>query len=492
MLVSNTKIMIPTRTVVEDLISRDGSPTTESLSPYNGLRNFICTRFQNVEFDGSILRLFADQQDFNADKIKPWKGEYEKDDDNISRDFKSYNPWSEEEPEYLRRLEDIDSSFIHHYVENLVYSVSHYSTNSIPAYNRSNPVERVFAGQGDDEGFVEENELLTTEDKNSYTASQIAEAKNKLPYYLKRVHLEGMNIGIQLFSILRANECAKNSFNDAESSRRTKSVQKPTLLRYGVYPQDKYSGEVIPNKLGYTANKNSRSFNVAWEWLFGDSETRQDANKLLHLLEVLGIDICQEDPLVYTKSFIDEMAVQYITDNVSYISRRHVIESVRESLKTLDLGTNAVIVQKDKNISVQQRIEMCQRAFYSSVFSNENMTTRASGADSKAIQEELARFIYVYNQHHAHTYKLEITKDTRIIDGFYYDKMGYNPILVDVNSFIQNKTDMRDCYAVLNVNGYLVLISNSMAETRYCSLQAAIDYIEFGDTVNRDWSVLWL
>lgn len=234
--------------------------------------------------------MLNDQPDYNADHQKPIAGTYTKEKGGSS---------------YLRRLEDIDESWVRKYLENVLTGIKINKSGGIREYAKQHLEAQTF---NDSEGeAVEEGELLV--DDTDYAPMTVAEAKSKLPYLLKRLHDKSMAMRTSAISLIIAYEKAK---------RYTKCPRPKDILGAGVYKMGKdgnFDG-LFPD----SANS-GKVFPPACDWIRGFDRDAyfSDAVELLRICEILGVDITKEDPLDYQAKDINKLKVTYITKNRDYL-----------------------------------------------------------------------------------------------------------------------------------------------------------------------------
>ena len=267
-----------------------------SLSPYNGMRKVLFQQFQSKDGSpdfGTIVQMLKDKPDYDADKQKPVAGEWTKD---------RPTPTS-----YLRRLEDIDESWVQKYLENVLTGIKTNKSGGMREYASRHREANTFRNSEGD--TIEEGELLV--DSPTYKAMDIAEAKSKLPYLLKRLYDKSLEMKVSAMSLIIAYEKAKI----------VRKVPRPKdILEVGVYKMGKDGN--LEGLFPLTANS-GKVFPPACDWIRGFNRMDPyfaDAVELIRVCEVLGIDIRNEDPRDYQKDDIAKLKVTYISKNRDYLS----------------------------------------------------------------------------------------------------------------------------------------------------------------------------
>ena len=476
MFISKTLIQIPAKTLVEDLVSRSGYPNSESLSPYQGKYDEIRRDLANIAYDGSVSAMFSSQPDYDADKQKPYEGAREDSDDDMCHEYATYNASGEIESEYPRRLEDIHPSHVIHYLYNVAYGVKYNASNSIRSYNKDNPTTKTLIGN--EEEVVEEKDLLLNTDDSIYTQQEIHEAKTKVPYLIRKLHDKSIELGVHLISLLIAYERAKEVVNVSNYVKKNNITVRPRhLLAEGVYAMG--SDGNIAGLFEEDANKNSRAFMRGRDWLSEPSDTRKDANELVHCYEVLGIDIKTEDPATYVQSYVDKLVISYVTSNVDYVMRKNdsikqkmytsfgYMKNISKKLRDLPLETYTEYA----NIQQVQDEDIADNAIRIYIDSPNFSETEKFRYEYSTVQEQThidiacARFVDFYNQI-VHT-TIDLRK-YHCCDGFFYSRDD-KPLVLDMTGFITDPLYSTLC--LLNSNGYLVA----------CAVDICTQYVDVFD-----------
>ena len=497
MFLSKTLIAIPARTLIQDLALRSGSPTQESLSPYEGKYDVVAEMFRS-SYDGSLSVLLASQPDYDADKQKPYRGKRtDEADENMNNEFKDCNPMSEDIPEYPRRLEDIDISHVTRYLHNVIYGARFNANNSVKAYARN--TQTTLTLQDNEGEYIEEKDLLI-DDTGDYSAYELQEAKNQLPYYIRRLHDKSKEIGIHLISLMRAYERAKDLVEIENLNRKHMiSVRPQHLISEGVYfmGADGTIGALCP----VDANKNSRAFQAAYAWLSSDSPTRRDANMLLNCFEMLGIDIRRESPLLYTKDYVDKLVVTYVTSNVDYLTRssdndKHskyssygFVKSIYNQLKDLPLEA----YEEYSKVSVMSEDDEAQTAMRIFIDTPNVPDSDKYRSENMVAQEQMKLYnackmvIHYYNERNKTVINLDRYD---CYDGFFFSRTG-NPLILDLGYLMKGVSPNMPVYFLLNCNGYLVRCASGIT-TDYCDVLEVCDAMESRSLGYADAYPRWL
>lgn len=316
MLVSQTQLALPRRTLIVDLISRSGSPNQDSLSPYDGYSSEVLKQFPN--FQGDVAELLSKEADYEASKQKPQVGPYVKD--------RVGNP-----SDYLTKLEDIDSSWVYQYTLNKLVGLKLQRAGGVKEFENNN--KEIYITTMDDGTEISESEVLTIT-SDDYSPEQISKATAKIPYILKRLHEKSKVVGIHLLSLIIAYERAKVYTPPGK-------IPKPSqIIHQGVYYMSPYgtAGDLV-----HISANSGKVFPPANKWVRGEPEYQDsyytNMLELLDICDIAGIDLKKENPLTYQEEFIDKLVVSYIERNREYVQRKHkgFNRNVLDALKNISL-----------------------------------------------------------------------------------------------------------------------------------------------------------
>ena len=438
----------------------------------------IKTDMDKAGYEGSLAAIFRMQPDYDADKQRPYWGEREDDDDgeNIHHESREYVEYGEVEAEYPRRLEDIDITHVIAYLKSVSFGVRYNASNSVNSYRRANPTTKILVGNDDE--MVEEKELLLDTDNSEYSEFEIQEAKAKVPYLIKRMYDKSMELGVHLISLIIAYERAKAKVYATNYKRKRDILVMPRhYLAEGVYSMN---GD---GTIGYRYDENAnsggnREFDRGKAWLNTDSESRRDASELIHCYEIMGIDIRDEDPKIYTKDLVNRMVVSYVTSNVDYVMRKndHLKQQIYSSygyMRNVEKKLKDLPLESCEEYACVQPIEpvdtvyAAMQIFVETPNLPDSVKFRSELSDTRTqlnIDAMNVRFIELYNKIEGTNINLD---DYYCYDGFFYKKRTNAPLVLDMSRYMKNIV-FSEC-ALLNSNGYLVSCTYDV-KTQYCDV----------------------
>lgn len=464
MIIHNGPLPNPAKTLLEDLVSRIGSPTTQSLSPYDGMRRVYQEQHLDNYSEELVLDLLKGCPDYNPASQKPIAGPY------VPASEKPSNAPT------LQRLEDIDASWVAQYLRDALIGLKIRNCNSLKEYKYQNQEVYMFRSN-DGEGFVSPADQLV--EYHQYTPITVLEACAKLPYLLKRLQDKSIMLRVSVMSLIIAYEKAKRIQPDPKPSQ---------ILRMGVYQVDG-NGNLFDYCMPDSANS-GRVFPAARSWIAGRDPDPYfyDALELLQVCTVLGIDITQEDPTVFTPEFIENLKVTYISKNRNYLQGcTRVNGNVLNKLSTLQVTPLQPPAAKPYT-----RLDVIEDTIQAIL---EAQSASQLMLDEPAKPEIINNFLAAYA---AHTNGVPLTYEDFITrDGFLYRKSAPNTVYqVLVKEFLRRPSppsDLQTVAAIIHTSGYAFLISKD-ARVIYVSLATLTHYIkgsamdesEFGE-----WSICY-
>ena len=494
--------------MIVELALRGSSPNSESPSPYKGTLEytfktieFFKGRF--IDFDGNLYNMLEAQPDYNADDQCPTFEPYTGDEYQEMTKPRRYSPELGIESSYARRLEDIDDTWVFAYITMALYAINDNKENGIKAYNRSHTLLNVMEDE-EDGSVVSESELLTSH-SNDYSPEEIAKAKEKIPYLLRRLHDKSKSMRVHIISLLRAHELAKNEVALAKrrDPRKTLKVAPRHLLKYNVHKMNP-DGTIGPI-FKEDANNREPSFKEARAWVLQyedctDAYT-QDAIDLLHYYDVMGIDITKEDVRVYQEEYISQLTVLYISSNREYVTRKRsgFHKEVFEALRRVPLENfEAIITDTDEDEF--DELDNTMHLFNDSIFINrdyDDAMDDSSDAFTNSNTYNLNMLTVYYNI----LYKTNIDPSKFITqDGFYYSDME-TPFVLDISGLLDDNTfdeNTPSGMVLVHESGFIVRLSKTHF-SKMIRTEVVVSYLEQyykGGCVGaliipaREWSVI--
>lgn len=445
----NRKKELPARTILCDVVSRDGKAdfnSRESSSPFRGMFTDVTKLGEgNVV---SLTRAIANYDyDFNVQKIKPTQGAYVKR-DNVSG-ISDYEP----------DLDNIDQSWIKAYVGQVKYAVEHNRTG----------VERLAREKSKDQPTTEDedgdlvfmSELAVSEE----CKTDFSDLRQEVGYCVKRLSSYGDKYGIHMMSFIISVEKVKYARSQGELGSVSKNDGKPKqgeILDFGVYKSNGAGGYRVDadgNPIYWVKNDDTFRKHI-YPFVTGnvDEEDRQYYEDYLHLLmdcQELGINLRYENPKVYTTQFICNVAVTYVMTNKKYLDKLYQTDYISTIINNISLSSyNAQPAVQSKSTDIYEIINRTLSNFYS--ISNPYILQLQETARVSDIERFLRRYGAIYPN---------INKDLNaytFYKGFLAD--SFRKILYfDANMFLNIKETQsrKKNYFIIHKSGILILIENT-------------------------------
>lgn len=298
--------------------------------PYIGMRSSVNKYWRGgtSSTEADIEMLFNNQPDFDADMKQPQSQEDEDEEMSIERmreedeeKVEKYNPRIHNYPYdgYYRRLEDIDIFYVRSYICNLVQSIMIHDTGGIKDYLARNTEQTNLYNSTDDGESIEEIvNLVLDEDPTEWSPEARQEARDKLPYVIKRLHTLSRYTTIHMLSFISAFLKARTKNQQSREGGSTKKLKVNAVIEEGVYKCDS-SGNI--SKRLDVKNRNEHAAEM-FDWIMGYSEKFtayiQDYKDYVHYCEVLNVDIMTDDMSKYTTQFVNSLTVSIVTPNSQY------------------------------------------------------------------------------------------------------------------------------------------------------------------------------
>ena len=342
MIVRKVHPNMPTSTVALDLLSRVGSPTKYSLSPYAGYANerFKISGYSDFRADASFEKFIRikDVFKFTHDKVCYTLSEKEEDfaieeddwvdaeddgieeadanEDNIGHN--SYMVGDKRGPRYIRRFEDYTATEkITDYLKTILLNAM---KNSV-GYNKTKDQVSYSVSGGDDDEEVNINELAVEDvgDLDEYSMQRVS--RESLIRSMYRLNLLSREVGINVVSVLL-------SFCRYRGTKSSKVQGKPQFLvdNGPVYVADAVKGECVCE----LTNPNDRALtnvrDVIWPILNKQNrlvdEFHDDCWTFIKCIINLNINARACDARKYTWDWISFYSRKVLINNYAYVCRK--------------------------------------------------------------------------------------------------------------------------------------------------------------------------
>lgn len=332
----------PSKTVLEDLITREGPATYESFSPFKGEADEI-----RRQFTGKLQSRYK-QNEFLKYSLYSYKDLNPA----VTPEAKQFGMLQEaggETGKYLT-LEDliVDGEELERVKEYVIFCCVGYKKNGkSPVVENYETYTRTV--RNDDDGETEEK-FLQVRENESISNDDFEEVVRELPYIMKSIWSYSKLYKANLFSFIFA-------YMDIKAKDRKRNYV--TISDFMPYPTFllKNDGTYVRNFVHENDNKYVIYPNVTKIFICSD-EHRAEFNlctKFMDALSVLGIDYKDENPYEYTNDFINSVICSYLPDNEQYFSEYK------------DVDIEIMVALKPENIFNTSKSSM-----YSNTFNDKN------------------------------------------------------------------------------------------------------------------------
>lgn len=392
----------------------------------------------------------------------------------------------------VKRLEDIDVSWLEKYVNNMLVGYKiHSGEGTLKSYRNSN---QVMVEYRDEEGGVITAADFLTDDDNT-AGSPVLEAKAKLPYLLKRLHQKSKELHTSLISMLGAYMKTMYYANNGH-------MPKPGDLLGGssapIWQMDD-SGH-LTHPFPQSANHNA-TYPRAFAFISGANPADpyyKDVKDMMNVCDTLGIHLWDEDPHQFDEEFINSLTVDYIVKNHDFFNRNPAVLSNLKTAKISDYHAAAELseinIVNSRNLiqmllsTTDLTVTHCLRGTVSAELMNRFLLTMA------AQNPNLLMTVREYRRATGHLPSIKGNPDTKVwptidamesIDGFLCRYDSTVPYVFDVSQFCDTRTNK----AILHISGNLFMMTEDDG-TFVLSVEDALEYIaHIRATHNRPYSV---
>lgn len=291
----------PSKSVLADVITRDGPADEDSFTPFMGCRHFIQEQFLGKwedRFNLDEFLVYCSGQDFEPKRVN--KNQDEVDDDEIGDSAEKVNAG-------FTSLESVDEQ---EYVDKFVLScIIGYKKNKDSPLRKNYVDEVEYLRDEESEDMISPAELYVKQDQIDIDTH--IEIQKKFPYLLKVLHNGSIFYGIHLLSFMRAYEIVKKMPHWLPQDFGLQGVYKMN--------RDGHIGKRFVHALD---NKIPDYYPFGRRWVAGEFPTDmyyKAAQEFLSICSMLNIDITRENVLDYDKEYIDSIVCTYVANNEEYI-----------------------------------------------------------------------------------------------------------------------------------------------------------------------------
>lgn len=468
--VKSNYLYLPNKRVVDDLIERDGLPTSESYTPYNGMNYLIADQMKGLRY--SSLGIDVIKENIKELFVTRLKGKEEERNDNTD-DFSSDN--------YVYLLEQLDESYVAKYLRNQLIGLKINKTGARTVIEENEKVQALMYDK--ETGTVFNPSDVYVDEYEDIIASTF-ELKNKIPYLLKKIQDGSIHYGVSLLSLFIARDGVISRMGGSTSI----DLKPRDLLAYPIYRVNSV-GDVVDTFNPNTAN-NTPKFRIPKELVMGvnpNDPYYRAGIELTNCARQLGYNLYEEDVNDYNPSYINRLMCSYI------ISNQEVLEDMSYVDKTiLDLFRDGSIfkaptITEQDSVSVNKVLQLRSMASQKmcSVIDLHNISDKDKDL-SKLIEpvKLINQFFELYKQinkrstmEEACTFDCTLNHDTLcdssgqplIFKGdFLLDGFGVTPLFNSVYFIITNK-------------GYIIKIDKDINSMLVTDINSVLTYYKTRD-----------
>ena len=456
-------IEYPHKSILEDVMSRDGEPTEECFTPYYGCAHIVREQMllNRNEFELSdIIRSAV--SDYNPHKQRPTE-------DGVHR-LVSAN----EVKDYYTNLEDISQEWIEKYV---AWVVIGFKVNKDGMKEKLNDRKPTMYFYDEEEGVsIAESDII--EKDIPFTTQEVLEAKTKLPYLLKQLHIGSIEYRASLLSFIIA---AEKCFRENDYSTNYYLVPRD-LIAKGVYKMNG-NGD-IDGKFVISDNSGER-LRSSIAWVCGkhsNSLYYKAYRELLKVLSILEIDITKENALEYDRRYIDKIVCTYLASNEEYIETYGFADKkILDMLEPNQLFSVAKIVSENNVEPVRLTVNTVA----------DNIATNTECLKYKYPQiwkddiESVNKFLAYYQQYILGKKTFKQIENYEVEKGILKRYDGFYEVF-NVTKIVSSKCETE---AVLSISGKLIIIENFSMQIKYLDVRKAISMFK-GEINDNRWDYI--
>lgn len=457
----------PSKTVLEDLITREGPATYDSFSPFMGEADEI-----KRQFNGSLQSKYK-QADFISYTLYVYKDL----NPSMIRDTKKYDMLQEVESTVgtFVTLEDlvvngVENEKVREYIIQMI--VGYKKNNKSPVIDNSEIYTRTIHNY-DGDGEAEEEKLLQVRQDEAISNDDFEEIIRELPYIIKSIWSYSKSYKANLFSFIFA-------YMDIISKTKRRSYV--NITDFMSYPTFliKSDGTFVRQFVHANDNKYVIYPNVTKIFIYPDEHKAEFGlcQKFMDALVTLGIDYRDEDPYSYDNDFVNSIVCSYLPSNEEYFKEYKDIDiEVMVALKpenVFSVAKSSMYVQTfnmtsefDYNKSAFFATERIKLAYQMNEVSDDFLDDRS--------EETLALLERVLNLNS----KTSVTVPRQLITFESNGLLHFRKEVFTLDGKYFGTYDNRyDYMVVLTKYGFVIILEEEFDEVRYIKLEDCFKALE--------------
>lgn len=457
-------IEYPHKSILEDVMSRDGEPTDESFTPYYGCAHIVREQMRENKNEFELSDILQSAVEYSPMKQRPT-------DDGTSRTVAA-----SEIKDYYKNLEDISQEWIEKYVIQVLIGFKQNRDGMKEQQKDRMSTLYLCSNEDDNETYIAESDLI--EKDVPFTTEEILEAKIKLPYLLKQLQIGSIEYRGSLLSFIIA---AEKCFRENDYSSNYYLVPRD-LIAKGVYKVNG-NGDIV-GKFVISDNSGERLRNCI-AWVCGkhpESLYYKAYRELLKVLSILEIDITKENALEYDKKYINKIVCTYLASNEEYIESYGFVDKKILGLLEPDKLFQVVAAVSDTNI---EPARLTVNAIADSIATNTECFKYKYPEIWKDEIDIVNSFLVYYQRYILGIKTPKNIKNYEVEKGIIKQCSGLYE-LFDVTKIVNTTNTTK---AVLSIAGKLIIVEEFSMQLRYLDARKAISMFR-GEISDNRWNYI--
>lgn len=295
----------PCKSIIEDLITRDGPADKNSFTPFEGKQSIIKNQFSGSQRHKFRLNDFLEHtktRDLDPSRIKAsvTSGMLVE----ASNQSAGYKTLEDMMPGG-KEVQDVEDYIV-------MLCVGFKKDNTSPFRKNADYITRTVRNIDGDDDTVEEKFLQNKEEEGAISNVDYEEIIREIPYLIKSIWSYSKQYQANLFTFLFA-------YQDILKKRGTTKINVTDFMYYPTVLIKK-DGTYV-RKFDHSADNKYTIYPKVTKIFICPDDHRVEYNtcmKFLRYLEMLGIDYRDEDPLSYDNDFVNSLLVTYLPTNEEY------------------------------------------------------------------------------------------------------------------------------------------------------------------------------
>lgn len=477
----------PSKTVIEDLVTRDGPADKNSFTPFEGKKAMLESQFSGRQRNRFKLKEFLSYcsgRDLNPSRVVETKV-----DGMLVTKTGVVGKYITLEDMMVDGVENQGAA---KFLQDLC--VGFKKDNTSP-YNVNADYQTITITNRDgDDGEIEEKMLINRTDYEEISNLEYEEILREIPYLIKSIWSYSKMYKSNLFSFMFA-------YQDIRDKKR----KYPTITDFADYPtyliksdgsyarpfshsdDNKYTIYPKATKIFLQPSRHAAEFDLC--------------NKYLKYLRILGIDYHDEEPLDYNNKFVNSLLCTYVPNNDEYFNKyKHIDVEIMVALKPENILSGPKSRMYAQSSNHNKVFDYSETAYF--ISERLKLSAKIAEYDDRemfANNEEfsiqiLGEVLYLMNRDSGNNVRPAVPRPsiTFEVGGLMY----FNKTILFVDGkYFGTFKGRNDYKVVITKYGFVVAVEESYDDAYYLSandtLNAIEEYVEYGEIRSRfDWKSL--